>query len=51
MLRNFLALKIEPQEQPTFNPNKDDSKKEFKSTIQKPKRKLKSAVINSKPIV
>ena len=41
MFRKKLSLQVEPVEPDIFNPSKVDDKKEFKSHIQKPKRKLK----------
>jgi hypothetical protein len=51
MFRKKLALQIEPVEKDVFSPNKEEDKKEFKSHIQKPKRKLKSPVLNSSAIL
>jgi hypothetical protein len=41
MFRKKLSLQVEPIEKDVFSPNKEEDKKEFKSHIQKPKRKLK----------
>lgn len=51
MFRKKLSLQVEPVELAVFNPNKEDDKKEFKSHIQKPKRKVKSQVLNSSAIL
>ena len=51
MFRKKITLPFEPIELAVFNPNKEDDKKEFKSHIQKPKRKVKSQVLNSSTIL
>ena len=49
MFRKQFPLKIEKEQQEpiVFNPVKQDEKSEFKSHIQKSKKKLKSAIISS----